>query len=165
MNEIRVDATDIIEHLPTLKELSKECNHITEMGVRHGVSTIPFIEGLPKGSILVSIDIVDPPIPNLRALENMADNKGINFFFVLGDTTKITIDETDMLFIDTLHEGWCLTKELIRHSDKAKKYIVLHDTMSCRSELWPVIEKFIGVKWKIEKEYQNNNGMTILERI
>ena len=31
--------SDINQHLPTLYELSKECSHITEMGVRSGIVT------------------------------------------------------------------------------------------------------------------------------
>ena len=165
MNQIIIDSTDIHEHLPTLSALSGECNHITEMGVRYGCSTIAFINGLPKGGTLISIDIVDPPMQNLRAIEDLADSKGLNFLFVLGDTLKITIDETDMLFIDTLHTGKQLTRELIMHSDKARKYIVLHDTVSCKDELWPVVEKFVGLKWKIKHHYENNNGLLVMERI
>ena len=39
-----------------------------------------------------------------------------------GDTAKVTIDPTDLLFIDSLHTGEHLRKELFRHHLKVNKY-------------------------------------------
>ena len=39
-----------------------------------------------------------------------------------------------MLFIDTWHNYYQLRKELKLHADKSKKWIVLHDTVSCASK-------------------------------
>ena len=75
------------------------------------------------------------------------------------------------------------------HSEKAKKYLVFHDTVSfafrdeveysCVSDiikskekantgLVPAIDEFIkselGSCWEVEKIYMNNNGLTILKR-
>jgi len=163
---IEVDATDIYEHLPTLAKLSEECSHITEMGVRYCVSTWAFIEGLSKAKgELVSIDIVNPPEANLKAVEQTCKDLGVKFSFVLGDTTKIEIAETDLLFIDTNHTRSHLLWELKLHSQKAKKYIVMHDTESCK-ELWGAIGWLMNIgDWKVKQHYQNNNGLTVLERI
>lgn len=49
---------DINEHMPTLVKYSKECDHITEMGVRGIGSTWAFLAGQPKR--LVSYDQHDP---------------------------------------------------------------------------------------------------------
>ena len=162
---IELDGTDIIEHLRTLIILAGECNHITEMGVREGVSTFALIDGLKKGS-LTSYDVVYPPPENLIVMYENAFDKGIRFRFILGDSTKIKMEETDLLFIDTLHTNKQLTKELKLHSDKVGRYIVLHDTESCKKELWPVVQKLVkkGI-WKIKTHYKNNNGLTILERV
>ena len=40
--------TDINQHLPTLYEYAKKCNHITEMGVRDGQSTRAFLYANPE---------------------------------------------------------------------------------------------------------------------
>ena len=37
------ERSDINEHLPTLYEYACKCKHITEMGVRTGVSTTAFL--------------------------------------------------------------------------------------------------------------------------
>ena len=89
----------------------------------------------------------------------------IDFEFIEADTLKIEIEETDLLFIDTLHTEKQLKQELKLHAGKARKYIVLHDTFSCSDELLPVIEEFLKQgRWKIKADYKNNNGMMILEK-
>jgi hypothetical protein len=165
--EIKNDATDIVEHLQTLADISAKCMHITEMGVRNVVSTWAFVAGIPKGGKVVSIDIVMPPEDELKRVSDFSIRKGMEFEFHLGDTTKIEIDETDLLFIDTLHTGEQLQKELDLHASKAKKFIVFHDTESCKSELMPVIEKFLKEhkEWAIKSVYTNNNGLMIWRRL
>ena len=160
-------ASDINEHLPTLRDLAKECKHITEMGVRGYVSTWGFVEGLKKGGTLTCIDIEDPIAYGgvTNNVEKACKNKGITFGFNKASTLDIEINETDLLFIDTLHTGEQLKQELELHGDKARKYLVFHDTVSCESELMPVINDFLeqGV-WKIKEHYKNNNGVLVLER-
>lgn len=159
-------SSDINEHLGTLRDLAKECSHITEMGVRYIVSTWAFIEGLDKGT-LVSIDIKHPSIygGDITAVEQACKDKGIDFTFIEGDTREITIDKTDLLFIDTDHTYEQLKIELERHSDKARKYIALHDTVSC-PEMLPAIDEWLkkGV-WKLHAHYPNNNGVSVYSRV
>lgn len=164
--DIKINATDIIEHLPTLVKLSQECSRITEMGVRDCVSTWAFIEGLKKTKgKLVSIDLNYPPKENLALVEKVCKDLEIKFEFRQGDTRKIEIEETDLLFIDTNHTYAHLADELALHKNKTKKYLVFHDTESC-PELWMAIGALMYEgKWKIKEHYQNNNGLTICERI
>jgi hypothetical protein len=166
--------SDIYEHLPTLKKYSEECEHITEMGVRYVVSTYAFMMGYPKK--LISIDIL--PVENFginrEDLKNLAYENNIDFEFIVGDTTKIEIEETDLLFIDTWHVYQQLIKELELHSNKVKKYIILHDTTTfgehgeCNEGdgLWKAVEEFLSLNlnWVIEERYINNNGLTILKK-
>jgi hypothetical protein len=148
--------------------LAKECSHVTEMGVRALVSTYAFLEGLKGRGKLVSIDI-EPPSRfdgDLIKAERLAKEEGVDFTFVLADTITVDIEETDFLFIDTLHEYEQLKEELRRHSDKARKYIAFHDTVSCETELMPAINELIEQgKWKIKEHHTNNNGILILERV
>ena len=160
-------ASDIHEHLPTLRDLASECESVIEMGVRGIVSTWGFVEGLKLGGSLLSIDKEDPSMYGAEAtnVKNACNDKGVSFQFMLADTLKIEIPEVDLLFIDTKHTYDQLTQELELHSDKAKKYLVFHDTVSCEKELMPAIDELIkkGI-WKLKKHYKNNNGLMILER-
>jgi hypothetical protein len=173
--------SDINEHLPVLKKYSTGLNHIVEMGVRGIVSTWAFLSARPKK--LTSIDIEHPSkyggkfkfVGDLNLVETESKKEGIEFNFIQGDTTKLQIDECDLLFLDTWHVYDQLKIELNLHGNKAKKFIILHDTetFGTRGEtpgyqgLIPAIEEFLNDNkhWKIKEIFKNNNGLTILERI
>ena len=177
--------SDINEHLPVLKKYAEQCDHVTEMGVRYVVSTFALVLAKPKR--LVSIDLFHPSHygDNVRlyAIQNYATQNNINFEFVLGDTLKIEIEPTDMLFIDTLHRYGQLKAELERHVKNVKKYLVFHDTTSyentdeghyyqtphldtSKTGLWPAIQEFLdsNTEWEIAERFINNNGLTILQK-
>lgn len=166
--------SDINEHLPTLKKYAEECDHITEMGVRWVVSTFAFMMGKPKKLISIDIDPVEKHGIQTIDLISLAKTAGVEFEFVLGDTTEIEIEETDFLFIDTLHTYSQLKKELTLHPSKVKKYIGFHDTTTFAQVgeykevgLWPAIEEFLSSnpEWVIAEKFENNNGLTILKRV
>ena len=171
-NDLCARPSDINEHLPTLKRYAEECEHITEMGVRWVVSTYALLMGKPKK--LISYDI--NPIDSV-AIQQMVKND-TDFEFRVGDTTKIEIEETDLLFIDTLHNYNQLKLELHLHANKARKYIILHDTTTFEwigesyngkvdeVGLWPAIEWFLenNTNWELYERFTNNNGLTILKR-
>jgi len=166
--------TDINEHLPTLKRYTEMCETVVEMGVRTVVSTWAFLSGKPKK--LTSIDIVDPKQYgiNTDAIKQIAKDEGIEFNFLLGDTTIIEIEECDMLFIDTWHVYPQLKTELALHGNKAKKFLVFHDTeifgqsgeTQGHKGLQPAIDEFLEENrhWSVKEVFTNNNGLTILER-
>ena len=166
------ERSDINEHLPTLKKYSEECEHITEMGVRSIVSTWAFLMGKPKK--LVSYDI--KPINEDSVLEVIKD-MDIEFKFILADTTKCEIEETDFLFIDTLHNYNQIRAELTLHGNKVRKYIAFHDTTifeivgesyngTREIGIWKGIEEFMteNPHWVLHERFTNNNGLTILKR-
>src|SRR5205085_2957781 len=114
--------SDIHEHCPTLLALARECRHVTEMGTRTGNSTTAFLFAQPDK--LVCYDLQEyRQIDRLRALAGRTE-----FVFHRADVLQISIEETDLLFIDTWHVYEQLKEEFRLHADKARKYIVLHDT-------------------------------------
>jgi hypothetical protein len=182
--------SDIHEHLPTLRSYASECDHVTEAGVRYVVSTFALMMGKPRR--LVSIDIVHPndmvggPKDVIKGKDefalatSFAHENGVDFEFVLGSTLTIDLEPTDLLFLDTLHQYNQLSAELERHSEKVRKYILLHDTQSFRYRdegdmatnqtdkkgLQLAITEFLEshCEWELHKEYTNNNGLTVLKR-
>jgi hypothetical protein len=184
--------SDINEHIPTLLEYAKDCKHITELGVRWVISTYPFILANPNK--LVSIDIKHPTDwdkkynvdERLNDLNDYAKNNNINYSFILGDSLDMNIEETDLLFIDTLHVYRQLSEELKLHGNKAKKYIIFHDTTTygfideIHEDLGSKLSKSVTIKrglqaaiseflianseWSIDKIFTNCNGLTILKR-
>jgi glycosyltransferase involved in cell wall biosynthesis/Flp pilus assembly protein TadD len=160
--------SDINEHLPTLYLLARQCRHVTELGTRIGVSTTAWLFAQPERLICYD-KVILPPVERLQAL-SVRTQFAVHEAHVL----QVEIEETDLLFIDTWHVYEQLKAELRRHSDKVRKYIVLHDTTTFgeRGEtdghrgVWLAVEEFLRQgKFKLKKKYENNNGLTILEAV
>jgi hypothetical protein len=177
--------SDINEHLPTLLKYANECDHITEMGVRWVSSTWPFLLSNPKK--MISYDIVKNDA--IHEVISLSKENNIDYEFIESDVLKIEIEPTELLFIDTLHTYNQLYNELLLHSEKVSKYIILHDTVSFgikdesiyqhasdivknikndKEGLTSAIEDFLqhekGKFWEIKEIFTNNNGLTILKR-
>lgn len=176
--------SDINEHLETLYKYSKECDHITEMGVRWVSSTWPMLLSNPKKMISYDINLH----PNVNDVIKLSEEYNINYSFIVKDVLEVEIEPTDLLFIDTLHTYNQLISELDLHSDKVSKYIILHDTTHFgrideviydhaseivknkekhKKGLMTAVEDFLltvkGSRWEIFEVFENNNGLTILK--
>jgi hypothetical protein len=180
------ETSDINEHLPTLLDYGKKCDHITEMGVRWVSSTWALLMAKPKK--MISYDIVWNE--NISKVIELSKEYELNYDFIKADVLTIEIEETDLLFIDTLHTYNQLISELLKHSDKVLKYIILHDTETFgfidervyehasdvvksikndKQGLWVAVTEFLesekGKNWELEKKYTNNNGLSILKKV
>ena len=162
--------SDINQNLHELFEIAKECKTVIEMGVRTGVSTRAFLNADVK---LISFDIVLNS--EVQKLFDIARQNGKDVQYIKDDVLNIEIEETDMIFIDTLHTYEQLKQELKLHGNKAQKYIAFHDThtFGLRGEidndnkglLSAIIEFMMeNPHWKFYKYKTNNNGLTILKR-
>ena len=167
--------SDIHEHLPTLYNYAKQCQHITEMGVRFGVSTRAFLYASPKR--LVSYDLfIDLTV---NSWFDQAKLVGFDYEYIQANTLEIAIEPTDLLFIDTLHNYDQVKKELELHACAVGRYIVFHDTVSYgeRGESYAghdnlpglrlAIDEFLGnnPEWKIVHNAKNCNGLMVIARI
>jgi hypothetical protein len=175
-------STDINEHLPLLRTLAAECEHVTEFGVRGCVgSTLAFLAAQPKKLVSWDIDplaIINTVTPLLfNALIPDPENR-TRWEPRVGSTLEIVTEPTDLLFIDTLHTARQLKAELVRHADpierKVRKYLVFHDTVTFghRGEdgtepgLRAVIRWFQKCHafplWELIHDRENNNGLIVL---
>jgi hypothetical protein len=189
--------SDINEHLPTLRAYAERVDSVVEMGVRGVVSTWALLAGLAAGGkaaggkSLIGVDIepcaYDAPAAAARAL-------GVDARFVLANSAEVDVPARDLLFIDTWHVYGHLKRELARHADGTRKYILLHDTtvdaemgesIRCKRDipaqvrasgypraeiergLWPAIEEFLSAHadWRLERRDTHNNGLTVLARV
>ena len=186
-------ASDINEHLPTLKRYAEECEHVTEMGVCRVNSTWAFLAAHPLRMISYDFMLVDQIQEPLR----MAKEEGwTDFVFKHEDVLSADIEETDLLFVDTFHHYLQLKKELDLHSPVVRKYIIFHDTTLFEFQneylhddaarefrrlgkdraiydnhptqgIWPAISDFLNDNnnWRLKERFTNNNGLTVIERI
>lgn len=159
--------SDINEHLATLYHYAFHVKHVTEFGVREGTSTTALLFSEPD--CLVCYDL--GPLPVIATLEAL---KGETLFdFRIGDSRRVTIDETDMLFIDTTHTGEHLREELTAHEARVRRFLAFHDTVTygTRGEnggsglLGPIYGLVRSGRWKIVHNSERNNGLIVLERV
>lgn len=161
---------DINEHLPKLLELANECETVTEFGVRWGYSTRAFLLSKSK---LISYDI--ELNQRVTQLFDIARQTGKDCSYLMANTLELTIDETDLLFIDTDHSYGQLRAELDRHHTKVKRYIAFHDTYTFgttgqapgdKKGLLTAIIEFMRdhPEWRFKYHTTNNNGLTVIER-
>jgi hypothetical protein len=202
IESISKEPSDINEHIYNMVEYAKHCNHITEMGVRSIISTWAWLHGLRDESSgiqsifkklfkqtkkLVSYDLQNPDTwgASIQDVYDTAEYYKIDFQFHEKNVLDVEIDKTDLLFLDTWHSYKQLKAELGLHSEKAKKYIIFHDTTSYADKdenfyerwgdewkaegigIWKAIEEFLdsSKNWQLLKRYTNNNGLTIIKRI
>lgn len=172
-NELCNTPSDINFHLPKLREYAQECEHVTEMGFRHGVSTYALLVGSPRK--LISYDInADPETENVY---QHAERDGVIFLFIQASVLEVEIEPTEMLFIDTWHVTAQLEAELRLHAGKVSKYIAMHDTTTFaevgednvpNNGLKFALDAFLEnnkQQWVVDYVSTENNGLTILKRI
>ncbi len=172
--------SDINEHLPLLRKLAEDCEHVTEFGMRGGVSTAAFLVAQPK--TLVSWDVNPAAIVSQRCADLLAVAGRTSFQPRVGDTLTIApIEPTDLLFIDTLHTGKQLIAELKRHVDPVSrpvsKYLVFHDTATfgmvgedgqepgLRAAIRFYQRNWAFPLWELIHDLPNNNGLVVLRRV
>jgi len=169
------EPSDINEHLPLLRALAERCKHVTEIGMRGGVSTTALLAAKPE--TMISWDINPLAVISQTASDLWCLSKDHTAFQPrVGDSLKVEIEETDLLFIDSFHSGKQLQQELRKHGEKARRFIALHDVElygevgedGSVPGLVPVIRR-----WRRLEVYPlfrpalwltNDNGMIVLQR-
>jgi len=128
---------------------------------------------LARPKRMLSYDIEDRRF-DLENYLRLARDAGVDFAFVKADVLAIDIEPTDLLFIDTFHTYRQLDSELARHADKARRFILLHDTTTygqqgedgAKPGLTAALHDFLAVapEWRVRKRYDDENGLTVLAR-
>lgn len=159
--------SDINEHVLALRDLASQCEHVTEFGMRHGVSTVALLAGQPKRFVTYDLHS-DPMAAALDRVKGATD-----FAFRQGDSLSLDIEGTDLLFIDTKHTGAHLWQELSRHAPRVHRWIVLHDTViygelgeDGSPGLLHAVRRYLRdhPEWSVVKHYRNNHGLLVLSR-
>ena len=158
-------------HVPKLKQLADQVHHVTEFGVRTGVSSRAFLNSNATQFRMYDL-ILDP---QLQSLVHMCAQSGKDVIYQAANTLTCTIEPTDLLFIDTLHTHDQVWAELNRHAHAVRRYLVFHDTHTFGLQdepgfsgpgLLPAILKFMAETraWQVVYHTPENNGLTVLER-
>jgi hypothetical protein len=169
-----VEESEINEHLPTLRQLASECDVVVEFGTWFCKATTALALGARRQFITCDHLIWGDVEEIKRHIELIASLAASKFEFIEADTSLPGIfSSCDLLFIDTLHTYGQLRAELAAHGNKARKYLVLHDTIKFGEVgddggkgLQPAIDEFLAANphWQIQTENRNNNGLMVLRR-
>jgi hypothetical protein len=203
-NEIKYNPnhpSQMQKYMDILFRYADGCEHITEMGVAVVCSTWAFLAAKPKRLVSVDIDHLCP----VDEVREAAKRIGVDFEFVAGDTNHgvtaelnkhcpwlnddqhrgmwekdggipyYNCEETDLLFIDTYHHYASLKREFELHPSKARKFIILHDTISFgykgegddNKGLQPAINEFLASNPQWVKDWEDTEwpGLVVLKRI
>tara|TARA_A100001515_G_scaffold42921_1_gene33828 strand:- start:938 stop:1501 length:564 start_codon:yes stop_codon:yes gene_type:complete len=166
----------ICGHLDTLRRLASDCDSIVEFGIRSCSSSSALLAGC-KGTVY-SWDIEE--LPHHGDLRSVAGDKWEVTYCPSQDAK--TPDSFDMLFHDTFHNYKQVKAELDAHADKARKYLVLHDSVKnaisggenhTRGNFNPDLAGFrLAVdelmirdpSWFIKEHHPHDDGLLVLER-
>jgi len=149
--------------LPEMYRLGKECSHITEFGVQHGWSTTAWLAAGPKK--VIGYDMVR--CKEVDEFERLS-NDNTKFVFRNQNTLKSIIEETDLLFIDTVHTCSHVLRELKVTEGKVKKYLVFHDVThpKCGAGVREGIKGYLSnhPEWQRYRHIEENQGLEVLKR-
>lgn len=147
-----------------IKEKMQECDSYTELGVNQGATLAVALLRNPK--TVRAYDIALAPYNKAKChFDEYANEHNVDLIVKEADTLTISLDEVDLLYIDTLHRYDHLTKELKLHGHKAKKYIIFHDTFAQKG-LKQVVEEYVitNKEWSIVTDCQENVGFMTIKR-
>lgn len=157
--------SDVVLHLPVLEWFASQCDHVTEFGVRHVVSTLALLAGVRRpGGMVVSYDVrrtaaVDCVLGmDLPARWQFHERSSVD--------PRLRIEPTDMLFIDTEHTGTQVAAEL-RQAERVRRFLAFHDTETFRDRdrfLDTVLDFLRRDGWTIVYQTRHNNGLLVAQR-
>lgn len=147
---------DMVPHTGTLTALARDAKVIIEFGVRGGVSTWAFLDGLSPDGQLWSVDIDQNKAPRRVRSDP-------RWRFIIGDDNHPHIrallpQSADLVFIDTSHEYEHTLAELHFAATRNPRLIVCHDAK------WPGVEKAVKefcrfAGWHVRRFYEAHDEM------
>lgn len=165
-----ITSPDIRGHLSYLRRLASTCGHVTEFGVRWGSSSAAFIA---SGAVFRGYDI--EPTPEARRLFDIAASENRDAKYIIKNSLDAyDMEDTDLLFIDSLHTRDQAFAEMAMHQHRVRRYIAMHDTNTFGwigedggPGVWVAVLDFLESQpqWRIATRFHHDNGLTILERI
>lgn len=150
---------DMAPHVRQLTEFASKAKVIVEWGVRAGVSSWAFLDGLPPDGRLIGVDIE----PNSPIHPHVAEDP--RFTFICGNDLEVPIpDDIDILMIDSSHEYEQTRMELLRAESLRVPLILLHDYLY---EDTPGVREAVNLfvragSYRLDRVYESKWGLAVL---
>jgi len=152
----------------TINKLAIDCKSYKELGVHQGGTlanallqpTLKYVEGID-----ISLEKYDAYLKPL-AEQYAKDNKKV---LKMRQVDSTSIDAlgfaTDILMIDSMHKPFHMQKELERHGQYAKRYIIAHDTHLPNEDLyWCLVNWGADNGFDCKMRNKDNVGFVVMER-
>jgi predicted O-methyltransferase YrrM len=158
LDHFAYDQVDMAPHFRTLIRYARECRTIIEWGVRGGVSTWAFLDGLPEDGLLVSVDINDCVVPRRVSQDP-------RWVFIVGDDLDPAVraqlpPTADIVFIDTSHTYEQTVAELEIAPDYRPDRIVMHDVN--QPQVRQAVDEFCAREGWTMAAYEDPYGLATL---
>ena len=158
-------------YLFTLATLARDCEHLTEFGIHGGESTIAFLHGLSnKNAHLRSYH--PERIPLIEQLAQHTLNTDWRYHWA-EPTSLESIEETDLLLLNTRPIHSQLQRELSLHAGHVRRFLVIPHTerfAETGADSGPGLTRVLldwvtrQPEWKIEACSLEHGGLTVLKR-
>jgi hypothetical protein len=164
--ENKKTSVDINEHMDFLRDLAGTVDHVTELSNWINGAAIAMLMGNPK----MFVAVAHGPKPEWEHFRTAVHG----FKTFVGKIGEVDIDQTDLLFIDTVHTAEAKTIELNKYASKVNKYIVLHDTTTFGEKgqdggagIMAAVRLFVknNPEWTVKDHFENNHGLLVLSRL
>ena len=151
-----------------VNEIAKECNSYKELGVHQGGTlanallqpTLKYVEGVD-----ISLEKYNAKLQSLAEPHAKENKKVLKMKEVDSTGIESLGYSTDILLIDSYHKSFHMQKELERHGQYVKKYIVAHDTHKPDDQLyWCLANWAADNGWTVMTRNQENVGFTVLKK-
>jgi hypothetical protein len=172
-HEMAAYPTDINRLIPIIQSYAMRSSSVVEMGSRRGHSTCAIMLSYPTNFTVIDLILTEDVIALGSTYQKCAP-KDKKLTLIQSNDLAIDIGPTDMLFIDTLHDGGLLRQELAKHAKMVKRWLLFHDAISFghRDEsgggagLHPPIRDFLNShpEWEEEAYFPFSNGLLVLRR-
>jgi hypothetical protein len=174
-HEMSTYNTDINRLIPIIQSYAMRASSVVEMGSRRGHSTCAIMLSFPTNLTIIDL-ILTSDVKALGSAYEKCTPRGKKFKLIQSNDLHVTIGKTDMLFIDTLHDGSLLKQELAKHASQVTKWMLFHDVISFGHKdestgtgigLYPPLRDFMNThkdEWEEEAYFPFSNGLLVLRR-
>lgn len=163
---------DLNKHLRTLQEYASRCSHVTEMSKRRESTVALAAAGVDR---LISFQEEQDELLDLlfTSMDGKTSTAWTYTKISSFDNGIPAIPDTDMLFIDTRHNGKRLRLELQQALLHVRKYIVIHDTVLYGSKgddggdgLIAAMQEMLVAnrEWFVAYHTKDQFGLTVLSK-
>lgn len=97
--------------------------HISILGCGSGLSLLTAIAAQPD-----TIRVYNNSSQDVNQFQDICVQAGIDFEFHVADMSQLKIQPTDLLYLDTVHEGHVKASELRLHAPQVSRYVLVPET-------------------------------------